>query len=186
MLGVWFNHFVAYSLLATALIWGIAYFLYTKGLRIHVKEGKWRKMLIALGIIMIVGGTTLVTSQFYSHKVQSQADLGFIKEQGHSLLSEISQFVADRNLSSPLVTDIGGTPEENMQKSRDYGRATDNLFITRYRLRYVDIAYGLKKAEIISEEELSHMLWFVQAQYPSIQWAIDALEKYLSRIEVTP
>ncbi|MFC1932699.1 hypothetical protein ACFLXU_03590 [Chloroflexota bacterium] len=148
-----------------------------------------RKMIFYFGIGLIVIGAVMVITQLDFHRElaspNSTDNLISIRENGQSLISDINEFVADRNLTKPPVkSSLESDSFEDWKKSIEYSRQTDHLFVYKFRQRVVNFGYEMRKAEIISEDDLNHLLWVVQAETPVIQWALTTLEEYVSRIEV--
>lgn len=143
--------------------------------------GKYRLRLItnivvSLVIFVVIGFSLAGVSGNYEDRLE-------LETKTHNLITEITQFVADRALTQPMATDIWESPDVWFQKSREYSANTDNLFVARYRQRISDIAYEMERLNTITEDELEQLLWFIQPEYPSIQWAFETLEEYSARLE---
>jgi len=128
-------------------------------------------------VIFIASGFTL---QIIEKNFEAK---GMLKATGNALVTEITQFVADRALSQPQATDQWVSSDVWFQKSRDYRNATDNQFTTRYRQRVVEFGYSLQDVGVITEDELKHLLWVSQPEYPTIQWVLDTLVDFNSRLK---
>lgn len=132
--------------------------------------------LIPLGVFVVWLSIMLIIAPYQIVKNQKEAIGGLqkkIDEQNtqkvvhinkaqlfkevESLLSEINQFNADRDLSQPSI----GTNDDSFQKQKEYRAVTSNLFITRYKQRLLDITHTLYTNQIITAGELNTYYWLI-------------------------
>lgn len=155
--------------------------------------------IIPLGIFVILLLIRLTTAPYDIYKEQQQTiaqlnrdleasrqkeSVSEIEVTARDLTNDIAQFIAERSLGSPknpMMTDQQSI-DQWMQAQRQYYDQTNYLFVVKYRQRIIDLGYRLLETHFITEEEQRNLNWFAQAQYPSMEWALEALEKYCSRL----
>jgi hypothetical protein len=155
--------------------------------------------IIPLGIFLILLLIRLTTAPYDIYKEQQQTiaqlnrdleasrqkeSVSEIEVTARDLTNDIAQFIAERSLGSPKnpTTTDQQSIDQWMQAQRQYYDQTNYLFVVKYRQRIIDLGYRLLEMHFITEEEQRNLNWFAQAQYPSMEWALEALEKYCSRL----
>ena len=78
-----------------------------------------------------------------------------------SLISEITQFAASRELSHPSPTEQWSSPDEWFQKSSMYGKQSEFLYKSQYQQRLITLGAELNKQGYLSDEELKSFNWNV-------------------------
>ena len=114
---------------------------------------------------------------FLSAKEKGNIQRKQIATEVSNLITEITQFLTDRDLSQPLATDNRYSPNEWFQKSVNYRRSTENIFVNRYLQRNIDLACKMRDLEVIDDEELKSFLWHLQPEGPVIEWIRKDLNK---------
>jgi len=131
-------------------------------------------------LIIFVGIGCFLTVQDSKYEGREQ-----LRKTTESLVGEITQFVADRTLSQPMPTAEWDSPDEWFQKSREYHAISENLFVTRYKQRILELGNDLFRAKVITQDEQDKLVWLVSTGvgYISANKITNDLLQYCSRLK---
>jgi|GEM_PF-6288018 len=138
----------------------------------------WTNITIAfIGLMFSVGSGLTITHFDWQHENTVELD-----NTAKDLLGEITVFVADRAILHPRPTAQWKSTDEWYQKSVEYSMETDNLFTHRFSQRISDLAFKLRRANIITQAELESLNWSNNPRFPNIDFLFGFLRDYCSRI----
>lgn len=108
-----------------------------------------------------------------------------LRTESKKLIDDIVHFQSQYSLfSSPPTTLKNRNDAEERWKQNVYSsKLRDSQFTNLFHQRIIDIAYKYHKLKIISDEELRHLLWISKSEYPTIDWILEALQKYNARLD---
>ncbi len=132
---------------------------------------------VPLAVFIISGLLIMNSTVIHTDKEQLQTT-------AETLIQEITTFNTDTTALEPKVTSsYWASPDIAFQAISDYQSMTEDLFVNRYHQRITDLGYELFQHNIISQDELNQLNWFNTTEQPVIQWILQALEEYNSRLK---
>jgi hypothetical protein len=134
-------------------------------------------IVTSLGVWVLLGSIVVVVDK--RHEGIDQ-----LKQQTDGLISEISQFVADRALSQPSMPtgNDRAAIDDWFQKSAQYSATTENLFVSRFQQKIMDIGYMYKNQGLFTDEEWRLFRSVNQPQSPVIDWVLTDLKNYRTKL----
>lgn len=151
--------------------------------------------LLILGVAPIAFGLwrldvvlyNLMTNKTKENKLEVEVDkvkIEQMKTRIDALISEISQFVADRQLSYPPMTTGADRISINEwhQRNAQYSATTNSLFVARFSTKIMDIGYDSHEQGLLVGKEWDHFKRITQPDYPVIHWILGALKEYRAKL----
>jgi hypothetical protein len=123
--------------------------------RISIKPGRWNKMLIALGAILIISGIAVIMPQIKLNNEQVKSELQI---QVDSLIADITAY-GKTIPPRPMPTYSKDTIEmeklwsEYNAKSSEYSHSINSDFFSKFNTRIADTMIKLHNLNIISDSE---------------------------------
>ncbi len=145
------------------------------------KFASWAKPILA---VLCCVGAFVGCYYWADQRINHQIIISELRDDIDSLSTGIATFEADQATFNPRPTaNYWASTDAWFQASSDYKLITNNIFSSRYHKDIVELAYKLRKADVVNDDELKELLWFARPDYPSSDWALEELEKYRSRLE---
>lgn len=158
---------------------------------------KWLNNKLAISRTWVISGIVIISLLIFiilgiiltiNNKKHENVDE--LRATTNNLITEIIHFIAQSSSSSIPMPTLRGSKDsvekilhEHWQQQVNASKLKDSMFTNNFHKKIVDVAYKFRQMDIISDDELKHILWVSQAEHPTIEWTLDALEKYNARLK---